>query len=262
MSELLELQRAFQRGILEQDASILNWVAPSTAVAPATRVGIYSEAYRLRLRQALATNYPRVQQLLGDNSFETIADGYIDSHPSSKASIRWFGEDLARALADTLPSQPWLAELARWEWAIGIAFDAADSTVLPLAQLSAFASDEWPCLHFHFHPSVHRLQMHTNAPSLFKALNEDLDPPEPISLPEETGWLVWRENLTTRYRSMHGSEDAALCSALAGGTFEQMCTVLCDWHPPEEVPLHAAGLLQEWIRTGLVRDVTVERNSA
>jgi hypothetical protein len=258
MSTLLQLQRALQRSVMENDVSDLDWIAPTTRVPTTTRIGIYVEAYRLRLRQALASNYPRLQELLGEQSFATIADGYIDAHPSSNASIRWFGDRLEPMLEHALPEQPWLAELARWEWAIGTAFDAPDDAHLSLQDFSEVAIEDWPRVCFRFASSMRRLQLRTNAPALFKALNEGLKPPEPARCDENTAWLIWRQDLRTRYRSMQAGEDAALCSILAGQSFEQMCTVLCDCHSGDEVPLHAAMLLREWISTGLVQSITLQ----
>jgi hypothetical protein len=259
---LTDLQRAFQRHVLEQDAALLQY-ATDTDDAPAkSRAAIYREAYRLRLRDALASNYPRIKQLLGTEAFEQIADAYIDAKPSTFGSIRWFGGELAAELERTLPAQPWLYELARWEWTIATAFDAADVATLSVADLSTIPGDHWPALRFEFHPSVRCLQMRTNAPQLFKALTEDAEVPQPQVISTQTFWLIWRQKLTTQYRSMPASEAHALNTLLAAQTFEAMCTTLCNWHAPEEIATHAATLLHTWIAEGLVCNAVIANETA
>src|SRR5690606_672785 len=127
MNDLAELQRSFQRAVLEGDDAVLARVADSARVPACTRIGIYADAYRARLRQALASTYPRSKQFLGDDAFDAAANAYIDAQRSPYKSIRWYGEAFAQTLARTWPERAWYAELAHWEWTIASAFDAADA---------------------------------------------------------------------------------------------------------------------------------------
>jgi hypothetical protein len=211
------------------------------------RLGIYSEAYRLRLTDALASTLPRLQQLMGKDWFAGLAAEYIDLSPSSYPSIRWFGDQLPLLLRRSFPEQPWLAELASWEWAIAATFDGADAEPVGVDALAAVAPDRWPTLRFRFHPTVQCLQMQTNAPVLFKALSADTVPPDCVTLDEPQPWLLWREGLKTQYRSLTADEGAALKVMLAGATFEALCDTLCAWHDVDAVPAQAAGLLKRWV---------------
>jgi len=252
---LAQLQRQFQDNVLRGEPQMLAHVIATEAVPAQTRLSIYSEGYRLRLIDALAGNMPRMQQLLGEQEFATLAQHYIDECPSTFRSIRWFGDRLAESLARSHASQPWLAELAHWEWAVAAAFDATDAPVLEESALGALAPEAWPGLTLQFHPSVHTLQMHTNAAALFKALAEDQPAPEPAVLDGPGSWLVWRQDLTTRFRSASESEAATLELMRSGGTFEAMCTLLCDWHDAAQVPLLAASTLKQWIADGLLTGI-------
>jgi hypothetical protein len=233
------------------DASILAAVNETPDVPVATRLGIYSDAYRIRLHDALASNFPRLQEFLGDE-FSALALQYIDRHPSRFSSIRWYGEQLPAMLRTARAAHPWLAELASFEWAVGTAFDAANAAPLTLEALAALSPEQWPALRIEFHPSVQRLQLRTNAPQLFKALTDEQSPPEPGSSDTEHAWLVWRQELATRYRSLGENEAAAFDTMRGGGSFEDLCERLCEWHAEDEVPLHAATLLKQWLHEGCV----------
>jgi hypothetical protein len=245
--ELAELQRDFQRHVMQGDERIVGAVSSTPRVPATVRLAIYSEAYRLRLIEALASTLPRLQQLLGKERFATLAGEYIDLHPSTYPSIRWFGDQLPTLLQQSFAEQPWLAELARWEWAIAASFDGADAEPIGIDALAAVAPEQWPTLRFRFHPTVQCLPMRTNAPVLFKALAADTPLPDPTVLDEPQPWLIWREGLKTQYRSLTGDESAALDLMRASGTFEDLCDALCAWHDVDAVPAQAAGMLKRWV---------------
>ncbi len=248
MSALTALQRDLQHHVLNGDSAIAAAVNGTPAVPVSTRLAVYSNAYRIRLAEALGANVPQLKQLLGDEQFGAIASRYVDEHPSQFASIRWFGDRLAEMLAQSHASQPWLAELAHWEWALAAAFDAQDADIVGVECLAAVAPDDWADLQLEFHPSVRPLQLTTNAQALFKALSEEQPAPHPTILPQPQSWLMWRQNdLKTQYRSLEPAEVAALAEVRAGGTFGAMCEALCEWHDADEVPLLAAGMLKRWL---------------
>lgn len=236
---------------MQGDAAIVPQITATAQISPAIRLGIYANAYRLRLIDALAHNYPRLQQLLGEESFAGLAQRYIDKHPSTNVSVRWFGHQLGDDLSGD-QTQPWLAELARWEWAIAAAFDAQDADPLSEVALTEIEPAAWPALRFRFHPSLQRLQLHTNAPAVFKALSDETDCSAPAILESPQAWLIWRQHLTTRYRSLPHEEAQALDALRNDSTFEQLCDVLCEWHEPQEVPVRAATFLKGWINEDLI----------
>lgn len=246
-NSLIELQRDFQRHVMHGHARIVDAVDGTSSVPATLRLSIYSDAYRLRLTDALASTLPRLQQLLGHEQFAEVAREYIDLCPSSYPSIRWFGDQMPRLLQKSFPQQPWLAELATWEWAIAGAFDGADAEAVGIEALAAVAPEQWPSLTFQFHPTVQVLPMRTNAPVLFKALSADDSPPEAVTLEEPQSWLIWREGLKTQYRSLTPDEAAALDVVRNDGSFEVLCDTLCTWHDADAVPLQAAGLLKRWV---------------
>lgn len=255
MSTLAELQRDFQRHVMHGHERIVDAVEGTPRVPAATRLAIYSEAYRLRLTDALASTLPRLQQLLGQEEFRKLTSEYIDLCPSNYRSIRWFGDRLPALLERSYRTRPWVAELAYWEWSIAAAFDAADAEPVGVEALGAVAPEHWPSLQFRFHASVQLIRMKTNAPTLFKALSENAPPPAGVKLEEPQPWLIWRESLKTQYRSLAADEAAALADARDGGTFESLCDTLCDWHEPDAVPMQAAGMLKRWVTEQLIAGV-------
>jgi hypothetical protein len=254
---LAELQHQLQRVILHPAsitaAAFDNLVVAGDCSAPA-RIGIYATAYELRLIDALTANFPRLQSLLGADAFTSLARRFIADHPSRNVSVRWFGYQLPAYLrrADASHEQPWIAELAAWEWAVADSFDAQDATSLTVAVLAEVAPSQWPQLRFELHPSVRRLQLTTNAVAMFKAGNTDLAAVTPSIHASPEDWLIWRQELSTRFRSSSRDEAAALAVVADTGTFAELCDVLCDSFDADEVPARAASLLKTWVNDGLI----------
>lgn len=248
---LLHRQRELQSHVLHGEYAIESNIV-SDALPVATRLSVYSDAYRLRLIEALEGNYPILAELLGTETFATLATQYLDAHPSQHYSIRWFGHRFAEFLNATQSHQPGLAELAAWEWATAHAFDAADAACLMQADVAALAPAAWGALQLRTHPSLTKLQVHSNIVDIVKASADNAPLPTP-SVADATEWCIWRQNLNVRYRSLDVIEARAIDRALHGATFGEVCEHLAEFIPPDHVPLRAAGFLKQWLEENWLR---------
>jgi len=254
MSALAQLQREFQDYLLRGETAVVARVVGTARVPVATRLGIYAGAYRSRLAEALATNYPVLAKVLGEADFSSLAAEYIAAHDSPFFSIRYYGDGLARFLAarEHYAAAPVLAELAQWEWSMSSVFDAADATPLGADQLARIPPAQWAQLRFRWHPSVQRRTLWWNVPQLWKALSEDHERPEMTLGATPTEWLLWRESLSSYFRSLPKTEAGVLDAARSGWPFGELCALLCEELGDSEAPAHAAALLRTWITAGLI----------
>jgi hypothetical protein len=247
---LRALQSAMQRTIMTGfDAVAASDSAPG--------VSIYSTAYRLRLRDALAQNYPMLQTHLGTKSFTTVADAYLDAHPSTHVSVRVFGERLPEWLSTQRAQEPWLGELAEFEWALAAAFDAVDEPSLEIATFARIEPSEWARLTFRFARCVARLTLRTHAVKLYARAKREESLIEATELELPSDWLIWRQGLTSQYRSMTQLESCALDALRAGQTFGEACELMFELGESTSVPMHAAAFLKRWVTDGLICAVTI-----
>jgi hypothetical protein len=254
VSALARVQREFQDYLLRGATAVEERVVGSARVPVATRLGIYAAAYRSRLAEALGSNYPVLAKLLGESDFAAVAANYIAAHDSPFFSIRYYGDALARFLAshEDYAAAPVLAELAQWEWAMTAAFDAADATPLAAEELQRIAPAQWAQLRFRWHPSVQRLALWWNVPQLWQALSDGDERPEMTLAAAPVQWLLWRENLTSYFRSLPKTEASTLDAARSGWPFGELCALLCEELGDSEAPAQAAALLRGWIGAGLI----------
>ena len=253
-TDLLELQRAFQERVLGGDPIESNR-------GQDIRIGIYANAYRLRLLEALAHNFPMLEQYLHGDEFVRIGRDYLADHPSTAISVRDVGAQLADWLSDHCAGEPWLGEFARFEWALANAFDARDSEVLPLERVSAIAADDWARMTFAFTPATQRLTLHTNAPQLYRAVAHDEDAPRAHELDTSCEWLIWRRETAAQYRSLTELEALAFDALFNGGTFGDACEVMFDHSAGDQIAVHAAAFLKRWLEDELIAAHAIDSRS-
>jgi hypothetical protein len=251
---LRELQQELQYHLLGEPAVIADAIVDAPPLTIAERLGIYRNAYQVRLIEALDETYPVIHAVLGDEVFAALGEAFVAAHPSVHRSIRWYGAELAEFLRDNLPyaEQPILGEIALLEWTLAEVFDAADREPLPRAALAAVDPGGWSELRFGLHPSLRRLTLHWNTTAVWQALSRGAAPPDPECAEHPAAWLLWRQNLQNYFRSMAGDEAAALDCAQRGGTFGEMCEALAEWLAVDAIPLRAASLIGTWADSGII----------
>lgn len=262
MSSLAQLQHTFQNCVLNpDDIHTTQWVSASGRADPETQVSIYSYAYKARLKEVLANDYPAILIALSEDLFNQLADDYITTYPSHYFSLRDFGSTFPKFIAELTKNDEhwknmeWCYELALFEWTLGLAFNAADSHCCTEQDMSNIAAETWPHLTFTIHPSIHRLNFEWNIIEMWQALTHE--PPTEITAIKDSSspWLIWREQLVTRYRSMPTDEQLAFDKVCKGATFNEVCETLTTLINEEDVPLHTAMLLKGWITQGLINEI-------
>lgn len=244
MTPLHTLQDQFQAA-LRHDQPPPSGLLSARGVA---QFGVYRHAYRARLRAALRDNFEVLPLVMGDAAFDALAHAYMDAHPSRHYSLRWFGHALSAFMAtqDTLVDHPAMVDLARMEWALRTAFDAAPATLLTPAELAAVPAQDWAQLVLRLHPSVQLLDLQWAVGPVWHALKsgaDDVPPPQALNHP----MLVWRRGMGTQWKILSASEATMVQCLLAQKSFGAVCLALSQ-HTGTE---NAASTAVQWIQQQL-----------
>jgi hypothetical protein len=189
---------------------------PSSRLTGTERIAIYGDAYRARLVECLADDYPALKYALGDDSFEALCLRYIAEHPSRSPNLNAFGQHMAAfCRIEEIPSRHFEADLAALEWAMVEVLHAASPEKLDLATLATLPADRWAGARFLPGGAVRVLELAYPVNAFFQAFREGQAPAAP-----EPGWsatavfrdgtTIWRMDLS---RAMH-----ALLTMLSSGT--------------------------------------------
>jgi hypothetical protein len=254
MGELADLQHRFAGFLTGQGDDIRDLVAEQGEVSIETRLGIYRNAYRLRLRETVDTDHEMLGLYLGDALFEQLVDAYIERHPSHFFSLRDFTSHLPLFLREAPPfaDHPILAELAAFERLLLDVFDAPDAPRANIAHLRQLSPDRWPELQLRFHPSMQLFRAEWNCVECWQALKAGETPPAASPQPA-SHWLLWRgRDRLSQFRSLPPPERALILETLAGAPLSALCERLASDLPQAQVGTHLLEVLREWLDQGLI----------
>ncbi len=263
MTTLRELQRVFAdaaRG--KASAEALQRELRGDPDRAGVRARVYREGYFTRLCDVLRDDYPKVAFVLGDGFLPT-ARAYVRQHPSEHPSLRHFGRHFAEFLRSAgSPDAPWLAELARLEWARIEAFDTADRATMSFDELRGLPEDAWPTLRLELVPSFRYLELEWNVCDVWLALDEER--PVPSVEREPTHVAVWRSGFVVRHRPCAPAETRAIGRLESAAPFAAVCDCFAGSGTAslDEAAEHAFRALGQWLADGwlaAVRPPTVER---
>jgi putative DNA-binding protein len=190
---LLDLQHAMCRAIVagEDGDAALHVVADG--IEPAARLKVYRSTFLASLTAALRLSYPAVHRLVGEAFFEGVAQIFVAERPPRSAYLDEYGADFAEFLARFPPaaSVPYLADVARLEWAVNRALHAPDTEPLDLARLAALAAEDAARLCLVPQPSVGLLRTDYPADAIWRAvLDRDDRALSAIDLAAGPAWLL------------------------------------------------------------------------
>lgn len=260
MTALANMQALFQGQVVGDGSNAVELFVGDDQASATERVGVYYDAYRLRLLEVLADDFPGLVAITGDAEFRDIGLRYLDCHPSTEPSVRWFGRHLADFLTIDAGcrDRSHLAEMARFELARGLAFDAVDSKTASLEDIAAIAPEKWPEVCLDLHPTLQKLEFNWNTGPVWRAVLNAETVPEPALLEAAASWAVWRRDITVYWRSLSDVEATALDEFSRGLAFAEVCVGMCGWMDEASVPASLAAMLNQWITEGMVMNIRLE----
>jgi hypothetical protein len=104
------------------------FIKPNDRLTSVERLEIYNKQYWFRLLDCLWDDYPGLRAILGDKRFEKLRIAYLDQYPSRSYTLRNLGSRLEQFIREhpelVAPHETICLDMARFEWAQVVAFDA------------------------------------------------------------------------------------------------------------------------------------------
>ena len=246
--KLQALQEDFQARLLAQRCEGADWVAASCRdLSSDQRVGIYHNAYRVRLLEVVRENFEHTATYLGDEWFYRLAGQFVEQHPSGDHNIAFYGEDFSVFLANALPNDLDVAELAELDWHLRRAFDGADSAAMALDDLQRLMTEGAGDVSLRFVPTTAMVTHHHNTLEIWHAIDSDREPPTAKPLEKPVDILLWRKGYSPHFRSLSAPEALAVRCLLDDGDLNRMGEHLLAQFPDENVVELIGHFLQRWI---------------
>ena len=245
-----------QTGTEDREREVASLLSGEPQRPAGARLEIYAYAWFQRLHGVLADDFAALARVLGEPAFRELVSAYLRAHPPSRPSLRDAGAKLPDFLTDSPAATkarrqvPFAPDLARLEWALLAAFDAADAPALPHAALAAVAPERWAELRFVFQPALQLLTL-TFPVDRVRLAHDRGDTELPAELvPVSTLICVWRSNERVFHRALDPIEAEALALARSGASFGRLCEAIAARLSDEQASLRAASLLARWQQDG------------
>lgn len=215
---------------------------------PAARYAVYRNNVVISLIDALADTFPVVQQLVGEDFFHAMAREHARKHPPTSPVLAFYGQDFPDFIAsfEAAASLPYLADVARLEWAYVCAFHAADVPPLPTQALAERLSqpERLAVTRLRFAPAVHLIRSNHAVISIWQA--HQLEEEEAAIDPTRAeAALVVRPELAVQIVPLSAASADFLSELMVGqslGTAYEKCAIHGD--------LDVAGVFSLLLQTG------------
>lgn len=254
---LKDMEQLFQDGLLGRSRDILAHVRGNAREDAAAMFQVYQHAYWARLVESLGVDYPGLKALAGAVEFDRLARAYIARHPSVDPSIRWAGRLLPDFLKTAAPyrDDPWWTDMARFDWALAHAFDAADAPTASLAQLAVVPPEFWGGLRLKLHPTLDSFEISTPVDEVRPKLLADAGDMFDRNARRSSALMVWRIGYDLKFRAIDANEYATLGATRTGATFGDICELLAARMAADQAVTAAAQILRGWLEWGIIQDI-------
>jgi putative DNA-binding protein len=246
MSSLRELQAGFRAALLDGDDARVACEIADDGLGAAARLAVYRHHVLTSLTAALEATYPVVCRLVDRRFFGWAADRYVRAHPPSGPCLFEYGADVPAFLAafPACAHLPWLADVARLEWAMNRALHAPDAAPLAVDAWRALDPGALGRLTLHVDPSVTLLESPWPVDAIWRANQPGAD--GAVDLGAGAARLeVRRVDDAVVLRAMAPATFAFRAALAAGRTLEDAVERALDADPRFDLAGEIRALLDE-----------------
>lgn len=246
MYGLRETQQRFGAHVLQHDDPEFAAEVRANGLTGARRLQVYRNNVFTTLTDTLAAVYPVIVRLVGDGFFRRAARDYIAAHPSRNGDLNLFGERFAPFIEGytAVAHLPYLADVARLEWAYHEVFNEADSAPLDMTALAAVPAERYPQIVFRLRSATRLVQSAYPLLDIWR-LAQHTASEHTVDL--GTGGdqlLVFRPGIEVEFQRLDEDEHAFLTAVAACRPLGVICDDLLARYPQFDLNQTIAGQVQ------------------
>lgn len=173
-------QTDFTRAILDPARDTPTGLTNPDGVPATKRFDVYRNNVVVSLTDALATAFPVIFKLVGEQFFNAMAGVYLRQHPPSSPLMMFYGDTMPAFLTGFAPvaKLPYLPDVARLELAMRHAYHAADATPIAPEVFQSLPADRLMASRFTFAPAMRLIRSHYPIHGIWR-MNMDDGAPKP-----------------------------------------------------------------------------------
>lgn len=138
------MHESFHDALLNPDLALPAGLTSWNHTGCERRFAVYRNNVVTSLIDVLAGNFPVAAQLVGETFFRAMAREFVTRHPPTQPVMALYGEPFSDFIAAFPPaaSVPYLADMARLEYAIQTSLHSADSLPISTDRLARLVEDQ------------------------------------------------------------------------------------------------------------------------
>lgn len=257
---LRDVQKRFATSLMTGDINAAA-IIHGGKLSGARRIEVYRHNVFSNLRATLGDIFPVVKRIVGEAFFLHAADQFIRAIPSLSGDLNQFGSAWPAFLGDYphAAELPYLADVARLEWAWHECFHAAEASPLELGRVAAVPLEAHEALMFQLHPAVRLLT------SVFPILRIWQVNQESYTGEMQVDWTLDREFLLVRRNQALGVEVLIQSCAPGAHRFlselqqQQDLVTAASAAIEADATFNMQGFLLEFVQCGVIVDFSTER---
>jgi hypothetical protein len=247
-----EMEGAFARAVLDPEAAVPESLSQAEGTVPTRRFAVYRNNVYASLVDLLAARFRVTARLVGEEFFRAMARVYVQEDPPRSPVLLQYGASFSNFIAGFPPAAPvpYLADVARLEWARHVAYHAADAEALSLEALQA-ALEGVEEATLTLHPSLSVVQSAYPVVTIWQLAMQEGEN-EPARLPPNgEDVLVTRPRMAVEVRRLpKGSADFVL-ALQRGANLHDAAVAALAAAPEVDLEANLAGLMVSGVIVGI-----------
>ncbi len=138
-AQLLMLEAVMQGAAIDSKPD--SWIRSKEHFAPQDQLNVYINAYRWRLSDAVAEDYPVLKHYLGSNAFASLIESFVQSERPEHFNIGRFALKLPGFIEKHLPENKFAHAVCAFQTSIAQMADAEETVPLQLTHLEGMTPD-------------------------------------------------------------------------------------------------------------------------
>ena len=252
MSIYSTIENQFAGALLDAERPVPPAVSSHTARAPQKRFAVYRNNVIVGLSEALRTQFPATEKIVGTEFFAAMARVFVSTEPPRSPVLVSYGERFP-AFIETFPPAaelPYLADVARLEFARTLAYHAADAVPLDAAAWQAVDMSELAAMQIVLHQSLRVLRSAFPVVTIW-SMNSGMQEPASIEHCGAEDAVIARPHAEVEVRQLPRGGAAFLDALAAGMTLGEAATAATTTDAAFDLAVNLAGL----IGAGLAMDL-------
>ncbi|MEM8643687.1 MAG: DNA-binding domain-containing protein [Pseudomonadota bacterium] len=250
-SDGIQREGDFAHAILDAEAAVPVTLLHRDGRAPARRFAVYRNNVYAGLINTLEGRFPATAKLVGEDFFRAMCREYVEGTPPVSAVLLNYGADFPDFIGGFPPASavPYLADVARIEWAWHAAYHAADAEPLSQEALTVLGARA-EATAFKLHPSASVVRSRYPVITIWELTVRDGED-EPVRLPaggEDA--LVLRPALQVEVRRLPPGGASFIEALMAGDTLQDAAVEAASHEPAFDLAANLAGLMRSGALVG------------